>query len=169
MRAPVTWQLRRPALNGVVIMAAVSCAVMVGAAAQERSLEAVFLERLLGSWRVSDMQTPIGSVPYDIEFSRMDDGAVYGVADPGAAFHHWRFLVVDGHLRLRFLSTFRGNRRPFWLYAESLTETAARFRGRDLDHLAVRVEPGERALKLEIFLRDQPHVSIRLEHAQETD
>ena len=150
----------------MVFLAAALCLDLVGSPAQERTPETAILDSLLGSWRGRAVQTPIGPVSYDIEFSRMDDNAVAGVADLGAALHHWRFLIVDGHLRLRFLSTFRGNTRPTWLYTESLTPIAAHFRGRDLDYLTVRVEPGEHELKLDIFLRGNPHVSIRLEHAK---
>ena len=153
-------------LGAMAILAAALCVGADGSPAQERTLETAILDSLLGAWRGRAVQTPIGPVSYDIEFSRMDDNAVAGVADLGAALHHWRFLIVDGHLRLRFLSTFRGNSRPTWLYTESLTPTAAHFRGRDLDHLTVRVEPGEHDLKLDIFLRGNPHVSIRLEPAK---
>ena len=155
-------------LSSMVIPAVVLCISAVVSVAKEPTLEAALLHRLIGTWQGRAEQTPIGPTPYDIAFSRMGDGAVYGVADPGLALHHWRFLVVDGHLRLRFLSTFRGNKRPMWLYAESLTETAAHFRGRDRDHVTVHVEPGEQDLKLDIFLRDKPHVSIRLERMLES-
>ena len=168
MMVPVTPRACGLKLSGTVILAVVLCINMVVSVGKEPTLEAAFLHRLIGSWQGPAEQTPIGPVPYDIEFSRMDDGAVYGVAELDVALHHWRFLIVDGHLRFRFLSTFRGNKRPMWLYAESLTATAARFQGRDRDHLVVGVEPREQELKLDIFLHGKPHVSIRLKRVLES-
>jgi hypothetical protein len=164
--APAAPEERRLNLARALMPVAVLCFITGSTLAAEQTLEAAFLDSLIGVWEGRAVQTPIGPAPYDIAFARTDDGAVAGVADPGAALHHWRFVIVDGHLRLRFLSTFRGNERPIWLYAESLAPGAVRFRGRVLDHLAVGVEPGATELKLDIFLHGKPHVSIRLESAR---
>ena len=70
--------------------------------------------------------------------------------------------MVAGQMRLRFLSTFRGNTNPTWLYTEEVSSVGAFFRGRDLDHLTVKLELRANELRIDILLHEVPHVSIRL-------
>lgn len=155
-----TTNCRRSA--GVAILAVVICAIWGSSFTVDRSPEGIFLQNLIGSWKGQAVRTPVGPVPYDITFARIESGAVAGTANPGAALHHWRFFMVAGQMRLRFLSTFRGNTNPTWLYTEEVSSVGAFFRGRDLDHLTVKLELRANELRIDIFLHDAPHVSIRL-------
>ncbi len=143
-------------------IALVICMIAGSSFATEQSPEGIFLQNLIGTWRGQATRTPVGPAPYDITFARIESGAVAGTADPGAALHHWRFFITNGHLRLRFLSTFRGNTNPTWLYTEEVSSVGAFFRGRDLDHLTVNIELNVNELRIDIFLHDAPHVSISL-------
>jgi hypothetical protein len=121
-----------------------------------------FLDALIGNWDGQAVQTPRGPLPYDIDFTCDAHSAVNGTANPDAALHHWRFLVEGGKLRLRFLTTFGGNTTPIWLNAETVSPNAARFRADHPPYLHVEItNTGENA-NIEVFLRDKPHVHIRL-------
>jgi len=123
---------------------------------------AAFLDALVDNWDGRAVRTPHGPLPYDIEFSRSADGAIAGLADPGAALHHWRFLVEDGQLRLRFLTTFGGNTTLIWLNAETVSQTAVMFRAEDPPSLHVRVTNTGEEVNMDVFLHGEPHVNIRL-------
>ena len=146
----------------MAVLALVICAIASSSFATNRAPEDIFLQNLIGPWKGRAIRTPAGPVPYDITFARIESGAVAGTANPGAALHHWRFFITNGHLRLRFLSTFRGNTNPTWLYTEEVSSVGAFFRGRNLDHLTVNIESNVNELRIDIFLHDAPHVSIRL-------
>lgn len=121
-----------------------------------------FLDALVDNWDGRAVRTPHGPLPYDIEFSRVAKGAVAGVADPGAALHYWRFLVEDGQLRLRFLTTFGGNNTPIWLNAETISETTVIFRAEEPPYLHVQVTNTGEEISIDVFLDGAPHVRIRL-------
>ncbi len=143
-------------------IALVICMIAGSSLATNDLPEGIFLQNLIGTWKGRADRTPMGPLPYDIVFAPIQGGAVAGTADPGAALHHWRFFIANGQLRLRFLSTFRGNTNPTWLYTEEVSSVGAFFRGRDLDHLTVKLELRANDLRIDIFLHDAPHVSIRL-------
>jgi hypothetical protein len=159
---PKLRSMNRRRVPETAVLAIVTCLVAISSFAEDRSPGAAFLDKLLGSWNGRAVLTPVGALPYDLDFARTEGGAVAGTADPGAALHHWRFFMVNGQLRLRFLSTFRGNTRPTWLYAEQASPAGAFFRGRDLAHLTVKIKWEANQLRIDIFLQDSPHVSIRL-------
>ncbi|MCZ6892599.1 MAG: hypothetical protein O7H40_00960 [Gammaproteobacteria bacterium] len=146
----------------MAVLALVICMIAGSSFAAKQSPEGIFLQNLIGPWKGRAIRTPVGPVSYDITFARIESGAVTGTANPGAALHHWRFFVANGQLRLRFLSTFRGNTKPTWLYTEEVSSVGAFFRGRDLEHLTVNIEMNVNELRIDIFLHDAPHVSIRL-------
>ena len=100
-------------------------------------------------------------VVYDICFAATHR-RLYGVANPGAALHHWDFRLEDGALRLRFLTTFGGNTNPTWLTATRVQDQSAWFRADSLDHLSVGIELGDRRADIHVLLHDKPHVDIRL-------
>jgi hypothetical protein len=125
-----------------------------------------FLASLAGAWQGQAIMTPVGPRPYDINFQRNTQGHLEGEANPGAAIHYWTFYQENGHLTLRFLSTFAGNRQPLFLQATG--EAAAgviRFRARQPDFLAVHVRPATNAATIRVFLHGQLHVDIRLTKA----
>ncbi len=125
-------------------------------------METAFLEALVGRWHGRAVETPRGPLPYDIHFQRGADGAVTGVANPGAARHHWRFYIEDGRPRLIFLTTFRGNDQPIHLIAETLSNGVASFPADDPSHLTVQIETHRDAIDIRVRLRGEPHVRIRL-------
>lgn len=135
-------------------------------AADSRPLAAghidTFLRRIEGAWRGQAAITPIGPRPYDITFTRGPTGALEGTAEPGRAIHHWSFDCADGTLKLRFTSSFRGNRQPLLLMAVGETDGALMFRAAQPDFLAVRIAAGESDVLIQVLHHDRLHVEIRL-------
>ena len=112
------------------------------------------------------MVTPVGPRPYNITFVRTAAMRLEGHADPGASTHYWTFYEEANTLKLRFLSTFAGNRQPLWLTAIEVRAEAMVFRSPQPDYLAVHVTPRATALTVQIVLRGQPHVKIHLTRHQ---
>ncbi len=125
-----------------------------------------FLHALIGNWEGRAVRTPRGPLPYDVRFERTPEGEVAGIANPGAALHHWAFFVKQGRLRLRFLTTFRGNTEPTWLTAEKIAHGTVQFRADHPPYLTVHVAPKTDRVDIHVFLRDQPHVEILLTRRQ---
>lgn len=121
-----------------------------------------FLQALLGAWEGEAVETPIGPHPYDITFTRNDDGAVSGVADTGPSAHHWHFDERDGELHLRFLTTFRGNATPNHFRVEAQSAGRVSFRAAEPAYLRVDVAPRGHAVHIQVYLHEAPHVRIEL-------
>ena len=132
----------------------------------ERPLSVEYIERFMsdisGTWRGRAVLTPVGPLPYDISFARVEDGAVEGTADPGAAIHHWRFDKHAGSVHLRFLTTFRGNNEPIELQSHTLLGNVVVFRAREPSELEVQIGPSAQDTLIRVFLRDELHVEIQL-------
>ena len=122
-----------------------------------------FFDRLAGDWRGEALTTPVGPRPYDIRFERLEPFWIYGQADPGAAIHHWGFYCEDAELRVRFLSTFRGNRDPLLLEAVRITDTDVHFKAQSPAFLEVTVRPGDSRSVIEVLHHGERHVLIVLE------
>lgn len=121
-----------------------------------------FLTAVEGHWRGRAVVTPAGPLPYDIDFQRTDANAVTGAADPGAAIHHWLFSAQGKTLRLRFLTTFDGNTKPMFLTASMRVGNRYVFNAEQRDDLTVSVTPDPEAIDIEVFLRGDAHVLIKL-------
>lgn len=121
-----------------------------------------FLETLAGDWAGTALRTPRGVLPYDICFEHASPERLAGVADPGAALHHWDFHIRDDALKLRFLTTFGGNTTPTWLSAETMTGHTTWFQAAALDHLRVGIAQRPDQVDIHVRLHDRPHVHIRL-------
>lgn len=138
-------------------------------AAQAQPLDAgridAFLAQLEGSWQGQAVITPMGPRPYDITFQRNAQGHLEGAANPGAALHYWTFYREDQVLKLRFLSTFGGNREPIFLTATPEANGAWLFRALRPDFLTVRVSAEPQAVIIQVFHHDRLHVEIRLNKA----
>lgn len=138
----------------------------VGAADAVLPLPQARVEHLLGllpgSWEGEAVETPVGPVDYDIAFEKCADHAVAGVADTGASLHYWRFGDDAGRLRVRFLSTFAGNRRSTLLLAGGIEGDSIRFYAPQRELLTLTVTPTERRLDIRVFHYGEPHVHIRL-------
>ena len=122
----------------------------------------LFFDRLSGDWQGEAVTTPIGPRPYDISFERRDAFWIYGQADPGAAIHHWGFYCEGSELRLRFLSTFRGNRNPVLLEAIGLKDDEIHFKAENPAFLEVKVRPGYTRSVFEVLHHGKRHVLIEL-------
>jgi hypothetical protein len=106
--------------------------------------------------------TPVGPRPYDITFTPHPPNALRGAARPGASTHSWTFYEEDEALKLRFLSTFAGNRQPLSLTGVTAREGTVVFRTSVPDFLEVHVTPQAEATAINIILRGKPHVEIYL-------
>jgi hypothetical protein len=147
-------------LNLVLLVYTPGSAADVPALSAERC--AAFLDTLAGAWSGQATVTPVGPRPYDMTFTRTLAGGLEGAAHPGASTHFWTFSMAEQTLRLRFLSTFAGNRQPLFLTATAEHEGAVVFRTQPPPVLEVHVKPLSDTLDILIFLRHQPHVEIHL-------
>jgi hypothetical protein len=121
-----------------------------------------FLAALEGAWEGRASITPVGPRPYDIIFKRVAPTRLEGAAHPSpSATHFWSFYKEGETPRLRFLSTFAGNREPLFLRATEEKNGAMIFQVTQ-PRLEVRVIPMPRNLTILIFLRGRPHVEIHL-------
>ena len=123
----------------------------------------LLFDRLSGDWQGEAVHTPVGPRPYDISFERREPFWIYGQANPGAAIHHWGYYCEDDELRLRFLSTFRGNRDPVFLRAISITDAEIHFKAQTPAFLEVKVRPGYARSVFEVLHHGERHVLIELQ------
>ncbi len=149
----------------VLVVAAFNAASMAPAA-DERALDAAdvsaFLGRIQGAWQGEASITPIGPRPYDISFAPNAAGEIEGAADPGGAIHTWTFHRDGEDLKLRFLSTFRGNRQPVLLKARGARDGAVIFQALRPEFLSVRIRAETQTLAMRVFHGDRLHVEIRV-------
>ncbi|MEL6347769.1 MAG: hypothetical protein AAFV53_31985 [Myxococcota bacterium] len=124
------------------------------------------MTQLPGRWHGTAILTPLGELPYDLDFQLLDDGSVRGVSRTnGRAMHTWRFRrTPSGALILDFHSTF-GDSGASGLRATQFDPSRGiRFAGGRPAHLSLWIrtfdEGGVAHWQAEIFLRDQPHVTI---------
>ena len=122
-----------------------------------------FLAGIDGQWQGQAVITPIGPRPYDIDFARNAAGEVEGAAYPGDAIHIWTFYRQGERLRLRFLSTFRGNRQPIFLTASGEVGGTLIFHALQPDFLEIRIEAEPQALAIRVLHHQRLHVEIRLQ------
>jgi|GEM_PF-3596019 len=118
-------------------------------------------EFMQGDWQGMAVKTPVGQVAYDIRFSVDKDGLV-GVADTGDSLHHWQFIEINKKLKLRFLSTFRGNTKPRYLEYSHSEKNSHYFHHHHPGYLRVKITQKVNLIELHIFLRDESHVKIEL-------
>jgi hypothetical protein len=123
---------------------------------------AAFLRALKGAWHGEARVTPVGPRPYDITFTRTDSQALHGAAVPGASTHYWTFYEEEEVLKLRFLSTFAGNRQPLFLTATTAHEGLIVFHATPAEFLEVHIRPQADTVTVHIILRSKPHVEIAL-------
>ena len=123
----------------------------------------IFLSKLAGPWKGNATITPLGPRPYDITFVFDDSKRLAGAARPGdVSTHYWTFFVEGNVLKLKFLSTFAGNRQPIYLTANAEEAGIWLFNTEDVHFLEVRVHPQERATRIQIYIRGEHHVEIEL-------
>jgi len=71
-----------------------------------------YLRSLPGFWKGEAIETPVGPMSYDVFLHTCSNGTIAGVAKTGASLHYCQFRLRQDTPHLRFLSTFRGNRKP---------------------------------------------------------
>lgn len=125
-----------------------------------------FLKSLVGKWQGTAIRTPLGKMPYHIEFKSLAKNVVKGKSNTnGQAIHTWIFRrSSDNTLSLDFHSTF-GNS---WAQGLCVTKVdpikGLLFSGGKPMALKVWVKSTNNASRniwqAEILLRDTPHVNI---------
>jgi hypothetical protein len=154
------------AAAGLLLLTAALHAAGIAPAAGERPLAdaeiASFLDRIQGAWQGQAVLAPIGPRPYDISFARNAAGEIEGAAEPGGATHTWTFHRDGEGLKLRFLTTFRGNREPMLLTARGEWDGTLVFRALRPEFLSVRMRVETQILVIRVFHGDRLHVEIRL-------
>ena len=122
-----------------------------------------FLSLLAGPWKGKATITPVGPRPYDITFVFENSKRLAGAALPGdVSTHYWTFFVENNVLKLKFLSTFAGNRQPMVLTLNAEDAGIWIFNTDDVHFLEVRVQPQKRATRIQIYLQGEHHVEIEL-------
>ena len=121
-----------------------------------------FLELLPGFWQGEAIETPVGSMAYDMLFHSCGDGTLAGVAKTGASLHYWQFSHRDKNLSIRFLSTFGGNRTPVFLIPDAPDGTILNFFAPQRKILTLGITVSEIQLDIRVFHHNKPHVHIRL-------
>ncbi len=123
----------------------------------------IFLESLSGQWQGYAMRTPIGKVTYDLNFRMLEKNKIKGTSyTNGRAIHTWVIASgAEGQLVLDFHSTFGDS----WAKGLCVTQVDEK-KGYLFSHgnpFQLKVWINHTAndkMLIEIFLRDQPHVSI---------
>ena len=153
-----------------VCLAAVFMTFLTFTTADERSHSVndtkLYLRSLLGFWEGEAIETPVGQMNYDILFHSCDDETIAGVAKTRASLHYWQFGFLHAPPRLRFLSTFRGNREPTMLLLRKSENTTLKYYAPDLNLLTLEIEFSNSIVDIRVFHHDKPHVYIRLTRAK---
>lgn len=121
-----------------------------------------YLQSLPGFWKGVAIETPVGSMSYDIFFHTCNDGTIAGVAQTGASLHYWQFIPHQNKPHLKFLSTFRGNRTPVLLLPRASDGSTLKFYAPELALLTLEVTFSKSTVDIRVFHHDKPHVHIRL-------
>ena len=127
----------------------------------EDRIEAI-LRSLPGYWHGKAIETPLGPMDYDMLFHSCSDGTIAGVANTGASLHYWQFSHRDGNLRIRFLSTFAGNRTPVLLKPTVPSGASLNFFAPQREILTLGITATENQIDIRVFHWGKPHVQIRL-------
>lgn len=128
-----------------------------------------FLGELVGAWHGEAEVTPVGPRPYDIAFKRDGEHSVSGIANPGAARHHWRFSASDRQTRARFLSTFRGNETPMHFQSAGCQGPFLVFTSRARPMVSLLVAPAATRLRIRVLFDQALHVRIHLQRQRSID
>ena len=124
-----------------------------------------YLQSLPGFWSGEAIETPVGSMNYDMFFHSCSNGTIAGVAKTGASLHYWQFMPDQENFRLRFLSTFGGNRRSTLLLPWASEGEKLKFYAPGLKLLTLEFTFSKRVINIRVFHHDKPHVHIRLARA----
>lgn len=117
---------------------------------------------LVGAWHGEAVQTPVGAVPYSIEFTKNTDGCISGTTDTGRANHTWTFCKLDAHLRLHFFTDFGGNETPINFEMTSTEQGVRTFFAKTHGFMQVLITVRENSGWIRIMHRGKLHVEIQL-------
>ncbi|MCU7865110.1 MAG: hypothetical protein KZQ92_14155 [Candidatus Thiodiazotropha sp. (ex Lucinoma borealis)] len=120
------------------------------------------LQSLPGFWMGEAIETPVGRMNYDIVFHDCSDRIVAGVAKTGASLHYWQFIRSQENYRIRFLSTFMGNRIPIELLPQPIEGTALNYYAPDMKMLTLAIKHSPTVIDIRVFHHGKSHVHIQL-------
>ncbi|MCG7987302.1 MAG: hypothetical protein JAY64_19960 [Candidatus Thiodiazotropha weberae] len=120
------------------------------------------LQSLPGFWMGEAIETPVGRMNYDIVFHTCSDGIIAGVAKTDASLHYWQFIRNQDNHRIRFLSTFIGNRIPIVLLPQPTEGRALSYYAPDLKMLTLAINHSPSIIDIRVFHHGKPHVRIQL-------
>lgn len=121
-----------------------------------------YLQDMPGFWEGEAVETPVGPMSYDMFFHTCSDGTIAGVAKTGASLHYWQFIPDGDKSSIRFLSTFRGNRKPVLLLPRASEGAMVKYYAPELDILTLEVTFSKSTINVRVFHYHKPHVHIRL-------
>lgn len=121
-----------------------------------------YMQDLPGYWAGEAIETPVGSMSYDIFFYTCSNGTIAGVAKTGASLHYWQFKLGEDSLPLRFLSTFRGNRKPTLLLPWASEGAILKYYAPEQKILTLEITFSKSIINIRVFHHNKPHVHIRL-------
>ena len=125
-----------------------------------------FLAPLRGSWRGLADPTPLGRLPYDMNFNQVSETKTQGKSPTnGVAVHTWDFWYTDGGmLMLDFHTTFGNSRAEGLCVTQTDVERGYLFSGGPSVPLEIWIKVTQRQSDLtfdaSIHLYDRPHVTI---------
>lgn len=152
------------------LAALLACPLETSAESQlDQSLDRL-ISALPGGWDGAALTTPIGQVNYDLAFYRCSESLIAGTAATGASLHFWQFhRQLEGY-RIRFMSTFAGNRDPVWLEPTAFKQGTLFFHAPKLELLSLSIAhttPDQ--LDINVFHWGKHHVHIRLQRTPLAD
>lgn len=126
-----------------------------------------FLAPLHGSWRGLANPTPLGRMPYDMDFRQVSEIRAQGKSPTnGVAVHTWDFWYSDdGKLMLDFHTTFGNSHAKGLCVTQIGLERGYLFSGDPSIPLNIWIKVTQRQSDLifdaSIYLHDRPHVTIK--------
>lgn len=121
-----------------------------------------FLKSLPGSWEGSAPFTPLGKLPYNIEFNKSGDDKVIGKSfTNGQAVHTWTFSLTGRNaLTLDFHSTFGDSRAQNICVTKVDAEKGFYFSMGEPSRLSLWIKVAGSTWKSKILLSGKSHVTI---------
>ena len=150
-------QLKRFSLYNLLLIALISIPCY-----PQSALEDELLSSLEGSWRGEAVHTPVGSTPYNINFSQVDPRCVSGTAYTGFSNHTWTFCQAEDGVVLKFLSDFRGNEDLIVLKSIHEEQEKVVFKSAKIAFMDVIVARANSKFIIDIMHHDELHVRIEL-------
>lgn len=121
-----------------------------------------FIDTLLNDWQGVAVHTPVGELPYDLHFEKINKQCIQAIADNKFSQHRWHFCENEDKLSLLFFSNFRGNKEEINFRLVSRTEDVYHFRAPDLNFMDLLLQLNKNAVNIKINHHGMLHVEIQL-------